>query len=52
MLIHIMKIYIKFGHRHFYIAAGYKKGVIESYFKNFQKTEKYLKKNYLIKIVI
>ena len=43
MLIHIMKIYIKFGHRHFYIAAGYKKEVIESYFKNFSKNGKIFK---------
>ncbi len=56
MLFHIMKIYIKFGHRHFYIAAGYKKKVIENYFKNFSKNgktfqEKLFKKKCYINIL-
>ena len=37
ILLHIIKIYLKYGHREFYIAAGYKKKIIEKYFKNFKK---------------
>ena len=35
ILLHIMKIYIKYGYKNFYIAGGYKKEIIENYFKNF-----------------
>ena len=40
ILLHILKIYVKYGFRTFYIAAGYKKNVIENYFKNFSKNGK------------
>ena len=40
ILLHIIKIYIKYGYRKFYIAAGYKKNIIENYFKNFSKNGK------------
>ncbi len=37
ILVHIMRIFAKFGHKNFIIAMGYKKEVIEKYFKdNFQ----------------
>ena len=37
ILLHIMKIYINYGHTNFYIAGGYKKDIIEKYFRNFKK---------------
>ncbi len=37
ILIHIMKIYIKYGLTEFIIASGYKKKIIEKYFKGFKK---------------
>tara|TARA_A100001015_G_scaffold306706_1_gene401411 strand:- start:39 stop:779 length:741 start_codon:yes stop_codon:yes gene_type:complete len=37
MLIHIMKIYMKWGHKNFYLAVGYKGEKIKEYFKNFRK---------------
>ena len=40
ILLHIIKIYVKYGYRKFYIAAGYKKNIIENYFKNFSKNGK------------
>ncbi len=40
ILLHIIRIYIKFGHREFYIAAGYKKDIIEKYFENFSTNGK------------
>jgi len=40
ILLHIMKIYIKYGYKNFYIAGGYKKEIIENYFKNFLKNGK------------
>ncbi len=40
ILLHIMNIYIKFGHYDFFIAAGYKRNIIEKYFQNFQKEGK------------
>ena len=40
ILLHIIKIYVKYGYRIFYIAAGYKKNIIENYFKNFSKNGK------------
>lgn len=43
ILLHIMKIYIKFGYNNFYIAAGYKKKIIENYFKNFSRNGKIFK---------
>ena len=33
ILMHIMKIFIKYGHTSFYILAGYKKNIIENYYK-------------------
>ncbi len=38
LLIHIMKIYIKYNIKDFIIAAGYKSYVIKKYFKNFACT--------------
>ena len=40
ILLHVMNIYIKFGHYDFIIAAGYKRKIIEKYFKNFRKEGK------------
>ena len=40
LLIHIMKIYIKYNIKDFIIAAGYKSHVIKKYFKNFTKNGK------------
>ena len=37
ILVHIIKIYLKFGLSDFYILAGYKSHVIKRYFKNFKK---------------
>ena len=39
ILIHILKHYVKFGFKDFYIALGYKKDVITKYFKNFKKLD-------------
>ena len=36
MLIHIMKIYLNYGHKDFYILMGYKSSVIKNYFKKFR----------------
>ena len=41
ILIHIMKHYLKYGFKNFYIAAGYKSNVIKKYFKNFKKNGKF-----------
>ena len=46
LLIHIMKIYIKYNIKDFIIAAGYKSYVIKKYFKNFTKNGK----NFVCKI--
>ena len=40
LLIHIMKVYIKYNIKDFIIAAGYKSNVIKKYFKNFRKNGK------------
>ena len=40
LLIHIMKIYIKYNIKDFIIATGYKSHVIKKYFKNFSKNGK------------
>ena len=40
MLIHIMKIYMKWGHKNFYLAVGYKGEKIKEYFKNFRRNGK------------
>lgn len=37
ILIHIMNIYLKYNHTKFFVALGYKSGVVKSYFKNFKK---------------
>jgi len=37
IIIHIIKHYMKYGFRDFYIAAGYKSNEIKKYFKNFKK---------------
>ena len=37
ILEHIMEIYSKFGHQEFYVAVGYKKEIIQDYFKNKKK---------------
>lgn len=39
ILIHILKHYVKFGFKDFYIALGYKKKVITNFFKNFKKLD-------------
>ena len=43
ILIHIMKLYLNFGYRDFYILMGYKSFVIKKYFKNFKKLGKKFK---------
>ena len=40
ILLRIMDHYLKFGHKDFYIATGFKSKIIENYFKNF-KNPKY-----------
>tara|TARA_X000000950_G_C13814006_1_gene618913 strand:- start:415 stop:1116 length:702 start_codon:yes stop_codon:yes gene_type:complete len=40
ILEHIMEIYSKFGHQEFYVAVGYKKEIIQDYFKNKKKNWK------------
>ena len=37
MLLHIMKHYAKYGHKDFYIALGYKSGIIKEYFLNYRE---------------
>jgi len=37
IIIHIIKHYMKYGFKDFYIAAGYKSNEIKKYFKNFKK---------------
>ncbi len=43
ILIHIIKIYVKFGIKNFFILTGYKSFVIRRYFKNFKKFGKEFK---------
>ena len=45
MLIHIMDIYAKYGHREFFVALGYKGQKIKEYFKNFRENSE---KSYLV----
>ena len=33
---HIMEIYSKYGHKHFYLALGYKSEIIKEYFYNYE----------------
>lgn len=33
IIVHIMKHYVKFGYKEFYVAAGYKQAIIKNYFK-------------------
>ena len=40
ILIHIINHYLKYGHKDFYIAMGYKNNVIKNYFKNFKNLDK------------
>ena len=37
ILIHIMNSYMKYGHKDFYVALGYKSEIVKRYFKNFEK---------------
>ena len=39
LLIHVIENYAKFGFKNFYIAIGYKKNIIQKYFKNFKKLD-------------
>ena len=39
ILLHIMRHYLKFGFKSFYIASGYKSEVIKRYFKNYKKSD-------------
>ena len=41
MLMHIIKIYEKFGFNEFYIALGYKGHIIKKYFKNLKSNSKF-----------
>jgi glucose-1-phosphate cytidylyltransferase len=45
ILLRIMDHYLKFGHKDFYIATGFKSKIIENYFKNFKNS------NYNINII-
>ena len=36
LLLHIIELYLKFNHKDFYIALGYKSQVVKKYFKNFK----------------
>ena len=40
MLVHIMKIYLNYGYKDFYILMGYKSSVIKNYFKKFRHVGK------------
>ncbi len=40
ILIHIMKLYLNYGHCDFYILMGYKSSVIKKYFKKFKNSNK------------
>ena len=56
IIIHIIRHYIKYGLKDFYIAAGYKSNEIKRYFKNFKKNavpfkQKIQKKNCTISII-
>ena len=56
IIIHIIRHYIKYGLKDFYIAAGYKSNEIKKYFKNFKKNavpfkQKIQKKNCAISII-
>ena len=56
IIIHIIRHYIKYGLKDFYIAAGYKSNEIKRYFKNFKKNavpfkQKIQKKNCAISII-
>ena len=37
ILLHVMKIYLKWGYTDFYIATGYKSAVIKKFFKKFKR---------------
>lgn len=41
ILIHIMKHYLKYGFKNFYIAVGYKSHVVKKYFKSYKKNGKF-----------
>ena len=56
IIIHIIRHYMKYGLKDFYIAAGYKSNEIKKYFKNFKKNavpfkQKIQKKNCAISII-
>ena len=56
MVVHIMKSYLKFGHKEFILATGYKSNYFKKYFKNFKKNavpfkQKIDKKKCLITII-
>mgnify|MGYP001461502347 CR=1 FL=1 len=40
ILIHIMKLYLNYGYKDFYIALGYKNKVVKKFFKKFKKLNK------------
>ena len=40
ILIHIIRIYVRYGFRDFYILAGFKSNIIKKFFKNFRKSNK------------
>ena len=43
ILVHIINFYIKYGHKDFYIALGYKSEIVKKYFKNFKKYDQKFK---------
>ncbi|MDC0529728.1 sugar phosphate nucleotidyltransferase [Pelagibacteraceae bacterium] len=40
ILIHIIEHYLKYGHRDFYVALGYKSKIVQKYFKEFKNFDK------------
>ena len=43
ILIHIMNLYLRYGHKNFFVALGYKSEIVKKYFKNFQKYDQSFK---------
>ena len=52
ILLHIINHYVKYGYKNFYIALGYKKNVITSFFKKFNQLDRSFSYNINNKIKI
>ena len=44
ILIHIMNSYMKYGHKDFYVALGYKSEIVKRYFKYKWSLKNYIKR--------